>query len=180
MKPLDLFLQRWRIKKARTYVSGKSVLDIGSYDGALYRLLPGITYYFGVDPRVASEKREANYNLARGLFPAQVPDTLRFDVITLFAVLEHIPPAEQRPLARNCYAYLNSGGHVLITVPSPIVDLILDALKFLRLIDGMSIEEHYGYDIQQTPDIFQSAGFRLVKHQGFQLGLNNLFVFVKP
>jgi SAM-dependent methyltransferase len=180
MKPLDHFVQRWRINKARSYVSGKSVLDIGSYDGALYRLLPGITYYFGVDPAVASEKRELNYNLVRGFFPAQVPDNLRFDVITLFAVLEHIPLAEQHPLARNCYAYLNSGGYILITVPSPIVDLIVDVLKFLRLADGMSIEEHYGFDIRQTPDIFQSAGFRLVKHETFQLGLNNLFMFVKP
>jgi len=180
MKPLDHFLQRWRLNKARSYVNGKSVLDIGSYDGALYRLLPDIMYYFGVDPAVASEKREPNYNLARGFFPAQVPDNLRFDVITLFAVLEHILVAEQRPLARNCYAYLNSGGYVLITVPSPVVDLILYFLKFLRLIDGMSIEEHYGFDMRQTPDIFQSAGFRLVKHETFQLGLNNLFVFVKP
>lgn len=180
MKALDYFLQRWRINKARSYVKGKSVLDIGSFDGALYRLLPGIKYYFGIDPEVKNEVKQPSYNLVRGLFPQQVPDNLRFDVITLLAVLEHIPPDQQHPLARNCHQYLNPGGYLIITVPSPFVDVILDVLKFLRLIDGMCIEEHYGFDIRQTPGIFESGGLRLVKKEAFQLGLNNLFIFMKP
>jgi hypothetical protein len=50
----------------------------------------------------------------------------------------------------------------------------------VRLIDGMSLEQHYGYDITQTPALFCSAGFTLLNAKKFQFGLNNLFVFEKP
>ncbi len=50
-------------------------------------------------------------------------------------------------------------------------------LKRLRLIDGMSLEEHHGYDVGETTAIFGEPDFRLVRHRKFQLGLNNLFIF---
>jgi hypothetical protein len=50
-------------------------------------------------------------------------------------------------------------------------------LKFLKLIDGMSLEEHHGYEVNQTAKIFPAEYFRLLKRTTFQLGLNNLFVF---
>jgi hypothetical protein len=57
------------------------------------------------------------------------------------------------------------------------VDWILAVLKFLRLIDGMSLEEHHGYQVKQTTAIFSAKSFRLLRRKRFQLGLNNLFVF---
>jgi hypothetical protein len=69
---------------------------------------------------------------------------------------------------------------LIITVPSPRVDDILKVMKAVRLIDGMSLEQHYGYDITQTPALFCSAGFTLLKAKKFQFGLNNLFAFEKP
>ena len=61
--------------------------------------------------------------------------------------------------------------------PSPLVDPILDALKFLRILDGMSLEEHYGFEVAHTLTIFKKPIFKLVHHKKFQLGLNNLLVF---
>ena len=66
---------------------------------------------------------------------------------------------------------------MIITVPSPFVDQILKVLTTLRLVHGMSVEEHHGYDIKQTAQIFSAPNFRLLSHERFQLGLNNLFVF---
>ena len=54
---------------------------------------------------------------------------------------------------------------------------ILEVLKGLRLIDGMSLEEHHGYEVGHTATIFGPPDFRLVRHRRFQLGLNHLFVF---
>jgi hypothetical protein len=72
---------------------------------------------------------------------------------------------------------LKPNGRLIITVPSPMVDHVLKVLKFLRLIDGMSLEEHHGFEVHQTTAIFPAKDFRLVKRKRFQLGLNNLFVF---
>ena len=47
------------------------------------------------------------------------------------------------------------------------------------MIDGMSVEEHYGFDPARTEAIFAPPDFRLVERRRFQLGLNNLYVFEK-
>jgi len=44
----------------------------------------------------------------------------------------------------------------------------------------MSLEQHYGFEVGQTPEIFGRAGFELVRRRRFQLGFNNFFAFRKP
>jgi hypothetical protein len=97
----------------------------------------------------------------------------------MLAVLEHIPTARQAALADACHELLRDGGRLIITVPSPKVDHILAFLCFLRLIDGMSLEEHHGFKPGDTARIFAPPRFRLLAHERFQLGLNHLFVFEK-
>ena len=66
---------------------------------------------------------------------------------------------------------------MIITVPAKAVDHILAVLRWLRLIDGMSLEEHYGFEPADTARIFAAPGFKLLHRSKFQLGLNHLFVF---
>jgi hypothetical protein len=54
---------------------------------------------------------------------------------------------------------------------------VLHVLGALRLIDGMSMHEHYGFEAAATPSLFCGPDFKLREHRKFQLGLNNLFVF---
>jgi SAM-dependent methyltransferase len=180
MKLVDRFLQNWRIDKARRYIpSGARVLDIGCADGALADRTPGLAEYVGIDPALESLPPRPNRSYIRGIFPQALEDSRPFDAITMLAVLEHVPPDQQTPLAENCAAYLKEGGRLIISVPSPLVDHILDGLKLLRVIDGMAVEEHYGYEVGQTPALFNVGGLSLLKWEKFQLGLNNLFVFQK-
>jgi 2-polyprenyl-3-methyl-5-hydroxy-6-metoxy-1,4-benzoquinol methylase len=180
LKAIDIWLQRWRIGRAGRHVPhGSSVLDVGSYDGALFRQLADrIGEGVGIDEEIDRSSQQEGFRLVKGRFPDDLT-TEQFDVITMLAVLEHVPPAEQPPFAQACARHLRPGGLLVITTPAPAVDWILDALRFLRLIDGMSLEQHYGFKPADTPGIFEPAGFRLVEHETFQLGLNHLFVFEK-
>jgi len=110
-------------------------------------------------------------------FPDGHGDLQRMDVITLPAVLEHISPRNQPEFARHCAGFLKQGGLLIVTVPSAAVDHIVSCLTRLRILDGMSLDEHYGYDPAATPKLFVSNGFSPVTSEKFQFGLNNLYVF---
>ena len=92
----------------------------------------------------------------------------------MLATLEHI--VDKEPLASECARLLTPGGRMIITVPSKVVDSIVGVLVRLRLADGMSLEEHHGYDPATTPAVFESHGFEVEHHRRFQLGCNHLFV----
>lgn len=179
MKALDRVLQRWRIRKAIAYIApGVAVLDIGCADGELFRILSNHGDSVGIDP----DPKNPFPSLPRvrfytGYFPEALLAGSAFDAITMLAVLEHVPADRLQALAGNCAAFLKPGGRLIITVPSPAVDYVLAVLKGLRVIDGMSVEQHYGFEAGSTPDIFRPHGFALLAHKSFQLGLNNLYVF---
>lgn len=181
MTRLDLLIQNYRIHVAKHYIPQSArVLDIGCGDGALFRRLSYLRGGIGIDPDITAVVRLPNADLVSGYFPAGLPNREPYDVITLLAVLEHLPGDVQVALARDCFAYLKPQGRVIITVPSPAVDQILAVLTTLKLMHGTHVEQHYGFDPRQTPGLFQSAGFQLVCAKKFELGLNNLFVFARP
>jgi SAM-dependent methyltransferase len=178
MKALDRYLRNVRIAKARGFVrKGDTVVDVGCADGAMFERWKGlIEFGYGVDPILERTTEYPDYVLYAGLFPDALP-AIKCDVITMLAVLEHVPLDRQGELPRACHELLNPGGRIVITVPSPRVDDILRLLGALRLIDGMSVHEHYGFNAEHTPQIFTLPLFRLTHRRRFQLGLNNLFVF---
>jgi len=179
VKYLDRVLQLWRIRKAAAFIEpGVAVLDIGCADGALFRFLPHNGDSAGVDPDLEEPVNSIpNVQFYAGFFPDVLPPARKFDVITMLAVLEHIPADRLNILARDCAAYLKHGGKLIITVPSPLVDYLLAVLKWLRIVDGMSLEQHHGFEVESTPDVFLPHGFDLLVRKSFQLGLNHLFVF---
>lgn len=181
MKKLDIYLQNVRISKARQFVKqGDVVLDIGSHDGVMFEKFQGLmSKGTGVDPSLTKVVEGSNYKLIPGYFPDVCTPGEKYDVITMLAVLEHIPTDKQKQLAKDCAAFLNKGGRVIITVPSPQVDMILDILTTLKIIDGMAIHEHYGFKPKDTLSIFDPSDFKLLHKESFQFGLNNLFVFEK-
>jgi len=67
---------------------------------------------------------------------------------------------------------------VIITAPHPRVDKLLDVLKALRIIKGLSLEEHHGFDPERLPEIFDR--WTLLKKERWELGCNYLYIFGKP
>jgi len=180
MRNFDILLQRWRARVARPWVPrGANVLDIGCFDGNfLDSFGDRIGASVGLDPSVLPHETP-HYRLVSGHFhePAPFADA-SFDAVVLLATLEHI--RDKEPLARECYRLLRPNGRLIMTVPSPAVDLIIAALIRCRLADGMALEEHHGFNPRQVPTLFCSRGFGLEKWRRFQLGFNHLFVFRKP
>jgi SAM-dependent methyltransferase len=175
-------LQNWRIRKAIPYIGQDHVvLDIGSADGALFKhseVARRVAGGVGIDPDAIPTTTD-KFRMVRGSFPDDLPADQQFGTITMLAVLEHIPTNQQPSLARSCFDRTLPGGRLVITVPGPMVDRIIDVLKTMRVIDGMSVEQHYGFDPHRTVPLFEEAGYTLAAAKKFQLGLNHLYVFAK-
>lgn len=182
MKYFDVCLQKIRIRKVKPWIQPDAVvLDVGCFDGALFRDIKSkISFGYGMDPLLKKAVKTEKYSLFPGEFPADLPADLGpFDAVTAMAVFEHIPPDQQRDFIDGCRKVLKTGGRVILTVPDTQVDRILNVLIGLKVVDGMSLEEHHGFHPEETPKLFAQAGFELEYAGKFQLGLNNLFVFRK-
>lgn len=180
MKRLDYFIQSMRIRKALQHIPpGSEILDIGCADGALFKMAGNkLKQGLGIDPGIDREVVGPNYRLIAGSFPESIPGDLNFDVVTMLAVFEHLTLESQTNIVKALPAYLRENGKVILTIPSPEVDKILEWLKRLKLIDGMDLGQHHRFDVQQVHQIMGS-NFFVVHIEKFQLGLNNLFVFTK-
>jgi 2-polyprenyl-3-methyl-5-hydroxy-6-metoxy-1,4-benzoquinol methylase len=179
LKLIDRVLRDARIARVRPYIpAGSVLLDVGCGDGELIRLLRGhVARAVGIEPRLTQRVAGDGYELVPGHFPDDVPAGLRCNVITMLAVLEHLPAQDQARLAQACSELLVPGGRLLITVPSPRVDTILHWLLRLHLIAGIAVHEHHGFEPAQVPALFPAPRYRPIAWRRFQLGLNNLFVF---
>jgi SAM-dependent methyltransferase len=180
MRSIDRLLQAWRARMARPWIPpGANVLDIGCHQGEFLRSLgERIGPSVGFDPLTTPVATE-RYRLIDSVFsePAPFGDG-SFDAVVMLATLEHI--RDKDALGRGCFRLLRPGGRLIITVPAGLVDAIVHTLCVLRLADGMSLEEHHGYDPRTTPEVFGRHGFVLEHRRRFQLGLNHLFVLRKP
>ncbi len=178
MRVGDYLIQLWRMQVAARWIpQGSRVLDIGCHQGEFLLWLGGkIAPSVGFDPLYKETSSSGNHQFFACNFQEGLPfEDNSFDAVVLLATIEHIH--EKSIIARESARLLRPGGRIIITVPSLLVDKILDLLLFLRIVDGMSLEEHHGFLPDELPGIFIPEGFRLEKNRKFQFGLNNLYVF---
>lgn len=180
MKKLDIVLQNWRYSVVEKFINpGCELLDIGGFDGSfLLRVKDKLKKGWCIDPLI--ENRKEKY---LEFIKAKITDSLPFadnyfDIITMLAVFEHMGKY-QGSVVSESFRVLKQNGIVILTVPNSAVDHILKILMQLRMIDGMSIEEHSHFKSSDTVQIFEQGGFKLKCRSRFQLGLNNLFIFQK-
>jgi Methyltransferase domain len=175
---LDRFLQQWRMRVARRELPRDArVLDIGTHDGALFRMagVRGV----GIDPELAAAATIPGVRLVKGSFPVDLP-TLgddSFDAATALAVVEHVPDGELKDWAEAVAQLVVPHGVLVITVPVPTVDTILHVLMRLHLVAGLEAHQHHRFQLCDLDDIFTAPLWQRTKHRAFQLGLNHLYVF---
>lgn len=155
-KPLDTMLEYLRFRKVEPYIPKDArLLDVGTGDGNFLNYLDGhIKSAVGIDPHLTKSMNTRTGRIVSGTFPHDFESDTLFDVITMMAVIEHIPVNAQHEVAKACWKYLKPGGQIIITVPHPRADKILDMLKRLRIVNGFAMHEHYGFDPECLPDIF--------------------------
>ena len=175
---VDRLLQRWRIRMAVRELSEVTrILDIGTYDGMVFRLTgaSGI----GIDPELAEAPDLPGVTMVRGLFPVDLPPQpdVTFEAATALAVVEHVPESELTTWAKVLASLIAENGVLVITVPAPTVDSILHVLMRLHLIAGIEAHQHHGFRPSDLDTIFAAPLWRRRKHRRFQLGLNHLYVF---
>jgi hypothetical protein len=159
-----------------------SIFDIGCDDGYLFQSIRKVCIRMdGIDPRLKKTIKSKKSIFLRGFFPRDINESIPmgvYDAIFALAVFEHF---DEKSLLRSAKVIANTltdEGLLILTVPHPFVDKILDLLLFFRLIDGQALEEHHGFNPESLVFVM-SKTLQLVKHKRFQLGLNNVFVFKK-
>ncbi len=179
MNSVDRAIQRLRFRVAARWITpGARVLDVGGDDGALFRYLGNqIGPSVAVDPNALDQGLPGGHRLVRGLV-ADLPFG-DFDCCTALAVLEHLHDDELLQLGVDLADRLTASGTLVTTVPSPIVDPILDVMIRLRILDGMEVEQHHGVEVAHIPEILGKAGWRVERRRRFEFGLNNLIVFTR-
>jgi 2-polyprenyl-3-methyl-5-hydroxy-6-metoxy-1,4-benzoquinol methylase len=178
MRLLDRWLQTQRIRKAIAWLRpGDRILDIGCHEGELFSALDDSTLSgVGLDPLSKPRHIGDRFELRTALFPDGLRSNEKFEVITALAVIEHVPSDQLLNFAAACRARLTPGGRFVATIPSPFVDQLLKMLLWLRLLDGMSTEQHHGLPVEKAISTFRAAGFDVSIRRSFQFGLNNLLV----
>jgi len=184
LKAIDKIIRAWRVRVAVSVIPKTATVffDIGCHDTYLLKKLSKMaTRLDGCDPDLHDQAALENSVLLRGYFPDIVKAqsfNQKYDVIFALAVFEHFSESALEESSKQIAEMLADQGLLVVTVPHPFVDKILDVLQACKLIDGQALEEHHGFDPNTLSKIL-SQHLILKDHQHFQFGLNNLYIFEK-
>ena len=170
---LGRFLMDWRLKVALPHVKGK-LLDIGCGTNELVRRYGhgvGVdVYQWGDVDLVVQDTSELPFG------------SKSFDTVACLAALNHIP--NRKAVLKEAKRLLRPGGRFIMTMIPPRVSAVWHFLRKPWDVDqnerGMEEGEVYGMNEAQVRDLLQEAGFTNIQRHSFQLGINGLYLAVRP
>ena len=184
---LEKFLSQNRCRIANRlinpeYRSGR-ILDIGCGVYPLFLTNTQFAQKYGLD-KVADPQRhpqlaQQGIILTQFNFEKQVRLPFQdkfFDVVTMLAVFEHLPPEHLGIPLAEIHRILKTAGVLIMTTPAAWSDLILSFMAFTRLVSPIEIEEHKKtYYHVEIIDFLQKAGFskEKIKSGYFEIFLNS-------
>jgi ubiquinone/menaquinone biosynthesis C-methylase UbiE len=175
---LDMFICRWRSGVARRQVRpGDTVLDFGCGHQAMFlrSVQEWIKHGVGIDYDADAGQPAPNIELRRFHFKDRLdfPDAT-FNVVSILAVLEHIPLGQVDVLFREFSRVLAPGGRILITTPTPAAKPVLDFLAFkLHVISEPEIADHQHYYSESDLEALAGRhGLKVTTYRKFLFGFN--------
>jgi len=107
-----------------------------------------------------------------------------FDTITFMANLNHIPEQVRTEVLEDAKRVLKNDGQILFTMLTPKLGYIGHKYVFGwrdedQIERGMKEGESFGLSTNQIKDILDLAQLKIIRHENFTYGLNNLFFVTK-
>lgn len=148
------------------------ILDAGCGTGGNLKLLAKFGVVTGVEFDESARDLANERNIAQvlaGSFPKQIPNfTEKFELITMFDVLEHLD--EDFETLVELRQHLKPGGVLLISVP---------AFMFLWSQHDERLHHKRRYQIKQLVEMAERAGFKIVWASYFNFFLFPLAILVR-
>jgi SAM-dependent methyltransferase len=168
---------QWHHRRALDFFAkqlpvGATTLDVGCFDGFFVRQLCNQGFdAHGVDfnrNALASGMRQFGLygRISNRPVGELLAETRRFDVVTLFEVIEHLDDFD--PVLRDCVALLKPGGHLVISTPNnnmtwrPPLDFPPHHLSRFNPDSLRSIALRFG--LEPVSSVEQSSLFDLVRN----------------
>ena len=177
---LSPLLEKWRMSKIRKYATGDKILDFGCGYGKLATMLPEKEYVgIDIDKKVIESAKEVNAERKNAKFYSLDEfenKNCKFDTVVLAAVIEHLENPVQTLI--KLQKYLQDGGLMIITTPTPKANKILMIGSKFKLFSREALEEHQ--DLLNKSDflrISKKIGLKLEHYETFEFGLNQLVVY---
>ena len=174
---LDIVIRKLRERKIIDLVPDKSIIcDLGCGSGKfLYPIAHNIKEGVGVDREIKQSKL-ANLTFIKADLEKKIKlPSDKFDIVTCLAVLEHLNNPES--LIKEAYRILRKNRKLIITTPSKLSKPILEFLAKLNLINKQHIKEHKNYfSKEDLRKMLNKAGFKDIKINSFEFGMNNLII----
>jgi 2-polyprenyl-3-methyl-5-hydroxy-6-metoxy-1,4-benzoquinol methylase len=147
--------------------SGLRILDVGCGAGVLTQHLSRYGSALGIDfsgPAIELARRLAPEASFRVASLEELPEGERFDVITVFDVMEHIPAAERPAFVAGLAARLDGDGLVVASTPHPAFTLHRRAIddRSLQIIDE-------AVELADVVGEAESAGLQLLRYEAYDV-----------
>lgn len=177
----DKLIRFLRTKKVKKYIPSNIVLlDIGCGTEAymLNLVKQRIKKGIGFDKK-GKNKKTGNLKLINLKIQKQIPlSDKSVDYITMLAVLEHLDYPDE--ILKECWRVLKKRGYLIITVPAPIADMVLNLLAYkLKIIDKEELDDHKQYfSLPKIKKTLNKAGFDIIKAKKFEF-IFNIFILAQ-